>query len=162
MVTWRGWIFWSLFSGLYLLFADTLQVSEVVAGIVVGAGINVLFQTVEAKGFDHYHPRLRWLIPLWRIPGAVAWETWLLIVAVVRRGIGARRMTGLFITFPFDEEPGDPETNARMAIMAFGICVTPNSYLVKTDFEKKKIFLRQLVGRESSSLDRKFLSFVTK
>jgi multisubunit Na+/H+ antiporter MnhE subunit len=160
MVTWRGWIFWGLFLGLYLLLVDTLQASELVAGAILGAGVTLLFQKVEALGFDHYHPRLRWLIPLWRVPGAVVWETWLLLTVVVRRGRGGKRVTGLFLIFPFSAEaPGDPDANARRAIMAFGFTVTPNSYVVKMDFERKNIILRQLAGRKLSDLDRRFLEY---
>ncbi|MBJ6749750.1 hypothetical protein [Geomonas anaerohicana] len=148
-------ITWLLFLGLYMLFCAKADPAEAVTGGV--AALLALWLVGLLR--DSFRSPLRlkpsWLLLLWRIPSAMLSESWLLLVALLRR-LGGREEDGVMIEHRFDF-PEDKHESARRAWMTFGVCITPNSYLVFLDKKKKKVLIRQLVGKELSTTDRLFV-----
>ena len=146
---------WLLFLGLYMLFCAKADPAEAVTG---GAAALLALWLVGMLR-DSFRSPLRlkpsWLLLLWRIPFAMFSESWLLLVALLRR-LGGAEEEGVLIEHSFDF-PDDAHESARRAWMTFGVCITPNSYLVFLDQKKKKILIRQLVGKELSTIDRLFV-----
>lgn len=148
-------IAWLLFFGLYLLFTGDVSVAEVAAGIATATFAAFLVRLLREKFKRPLLAKPQWFRLLWRIPLATLSESWLLLKALVNELLG-REQDGIFIhhDFPAQEDRHD---SARRAYMTFGVCVTPNSYLVYYDREKKRVLIRQLVGKELSSIDRLFV-----
>jgi hypothetical protein len=96
-----------------------------------------------------------WFRLLWRIPIAMFAESWQLLVALLRQ-LAGRGGDGCFIEHRFPG-PNDEHEAARRAFMTFGVCITPNSYLVQYDREKGTVLVRQLVGTRISKVDRLFV-----
>ncbi|GFO63771.1 hypothetical protein M1B72_08295 [Geomonas paludis] len=146
---------WFLFLGLYLLFCAKADPAEAVTG---GAAALLALWLVGMLR-DSFRSPLRlkpsWLLLLWRIPFAMFSESWLLLVALLHR-IAGREEDGVMIEHRFDF-PADEHESARRAWMTFGVCITPNSYLVFLDKKKKRVLIRQLVGKELSTIDRLFV-----
>lgn len=145
---------WCAFLALYLLFAGKFNWSE------AGAGALFAFLTTAAVAFlgKHFRDTL-WAKPSWmrlllRIPRAMFQETWLLTLALARK-LAGRACTGVFLQTVYPA-PEDEHDSSRRAFMAFGVCITPNSYLVYHDVKTRKVLVRQLMGRELSEIDRKF------
>jgi hypothetical protein len=63
---------------------------------------------------------------------------------------------GHLIEHPFSC-PEDGHDLARIAFMTFGVCITPNSYLVYDDRKNGRVLIRQLVGKDLSTVDRLFV-----
>ena len=150
-----GMLAWLLFLALYLLLAGKASPEEGAAG-AMAATITLLLARKLRKRFKR--PLLlqpAWLLLLWRIPVAMLSESWLLAVALLRqlRGIETE---GRLIEHPFTA-PQDRHDSARRAFMTCGVCITPNSYLVYVDREKKRVLVRQLVGERISKIDRLFV-----
>lgn len=84
------------------------------------------------------------------------WETWLLMTALARR-LSGRRAEGVLLEYPYLPETESPRSPALRAFMTYGVCVSPNSYLVDIDMRKRVVSIRQLVGQEVSPVDKAFL-----
>ncbi|WP_224981839.1 hypothetical protein [Geomonas agri] len=146
---------WLLFLGLYMLFCAKADLAEAVTG---GAAALLALWLVGLLR-DSFRSPLRlkpsWLLLLWRIPLAMFSESWQLLVALVRT-LGGGEEDGVMIEHSFDF-PEDAHESARRAWMTFGVCITPNSYLVFVDKDQKKVLIRQLVGKDLSTIDRLFV-----
>lgn len=150
-----GAVTWLLFLGLYLLFCGKADPSEVAAGGAAAAIALLLVRTLRDSFRSPLRIKAVWLLLLWRIPIAMFAESWLLLVALVRQLTGGR-VEGTMVNHPFPFEE-DRHEAARRAWMTLGVCITPNSYLVYLDREKKTVLIRQLVGRKLSTVDRVFV-----
>lgn len=146
---------WLLFLGLYLLLAGKGNASELAAG-AFAATVTLLLTAMLRERFKRpLRIKPRWLWLLWRVPVAMLTETWQLLVALCRELAGCH-VEGEMIEYPFTG-PDDRHESARRAVMTFGVCITPNSYLVYVDRQHKRVLIRQLVGKELSKIDRLFV-----
>ena len=147
---------WAVLWGVYLLLVGNTSSSELAVGAGLAAGVTALF--LWAKSLIAFPVQLRWrfLTPAVRLPGATLWETALIFVALFRR-LAGRDVHGTLLRIPFWRTGKDPESATWRTIAVFGVCVSPNSYVVRVDLDEKVIIVRQLVGRELSKNDSKFL-----
>lgn len=152
----RGLIAWCSYFSLYLLFSGSLDGQELVAGAITASIVLSLVHRLRSTFTRTLAIRPVWLIFLWRIPWAMMEESWLLLRAVVRR-LAGKEQEGLFLEYHCPGCEYDRHDAARRAFMTFGVCITPNSYLVHYDAEAEKVLLRQLVGKELSRVDRLFV-----
>ncbi len=146
---------WLSFLGLYMLFCGKADPLEAVAG---GAAALLALKLVGMLRDSFISPlrvKPTWLLLVWRLPAAMFSESWLLMVALIRE-LRGKESTGVTIEHPF-EFLADRHESARRAWMTFGVCITPNSYLVFVDRERRQVVIRQLVGREISTIDRLFV-----
>ncbi|MBJ6726106.1 hypothetical protein [Geomesophilobacter sediminis] len=146
---------WCAFLALYLLFAGEFNWSEAGAGAVFALLTTAAVAFLGKKFRDTLWAKPSWMRLLLRIPWAMLQETWLLVVALFRK-LAGRAATGIFLQTVYPA-PEDEHDSSRRAYMAFGVCITPNSYLVYHDVKSRKVLVRQLVGKELSEIDRKFV-----
>jgi hypothetical protein len=146
---------WLLLLGLYLLLSGETDISEIVAGAATASFTLFLVRLLREKFKSPLLMKPEWFRLLWRIPLAMFSESWLLLKALVDRLLG-REVEGVFIEHDFPGEY-DGHDDARRAYLTFGVCVTPNSYLVYQNRENKRVLIRQLVGKELSKVDRLFV-----
>ncbi|UFS72130.1 hypothetical protein LPW11_08045 [Geomonas sp. RF6] len=146
---------WVCFSGCYLLLAGSKSPEEIVAA--AAASSFLIFLVLHLKHPFKTPLRLKpsWLLLLLRIPWAMLEESWLLLFPLLRR-LRGEEVEGVLLEHPFPP-PRDYHDAARRAFMTFGVCVTPNSYLLLEDRERDTALVRQLVGKEISKVDRLFL-----
>lgn len=149
-------LLWVALISLYLLSAGSAAWSEMCAGILVAGGAVLLCRRLRNSFRRQLQFKPCWLIPLWRIIPALFLETWQLYRALAVR-LAGRSVEGRFIEHHFMADTHDPYASWRFALMTFGVCITPNSYLVSFDPKRGKVTVRQLVGKEISMTDRKFL-----
>jgi hypothetical protein len=147
---------WAVLWGVYLLLVGNASVSELIVGALLAAGVTALF--LWSKYLIAFPVRLQWrfLTPTWRLPGATLWETVLIFIALFRR-LAGQDVQGALLRVPFWRTGPEPESATWRTIAVFGVCVSPNSYVVRVDLDEKVIIVRQLVGRELSKNDSKFL-----
>jgi multisubunit Na+/H+ antiporter MnhE subunit len=148
-------ISWILFLGIYLLLSGKADVSETVAGAAAATVAILLVALLREKFKLTLMMKPIWFLLLWRIPPAMISESWLLLKALVQR-LRGEEPDALLIEYPFPG-PDDEHHTARLAFMTFGVCITPNSYLVYYDRKNKRVLVRQLVGKELSTVDRRFV-----
>jgi multisubunit Na+/H+ antiporter MnhE subunit len=149
-------LLWGAFLGIYLIYAGSLSAAELAAGSAVAAFVAFLFLRLRKCFRSTYRFRCSWLPSLLRIFPAVFTESWQLYVCLAKRTVG-KEVHGRFLEHRYVVDPADPHSSARFAFMTFGVCVTPNSYLVRVDRSKGNATVRQLAGDKMSVIDRKFL-----
>ncbi len=146
---------WLIFLGLYLLMAGKANASELAAGAFAATIVLALTGMLGERFKRTLLIKPSWLWLLWRVPVSMLTESWQLLVALCRE-LSGRHVEGEMIEHPFPG-PDDRHESARRAVMTFGVCITPNSYLVYLDREQKRVLIRQLVGKELSKIDRLFV-----
>lgn len=147
---------WAVLFAVYLLLVGSASASEVVIGAALAAGVAPLLLWSRSVGMLSLQLRWRYLAPLWSVPGAILWETGQDLYALARR-LAGQDVHGIVLRLPFAFTGDDPESATRRVIAIFGVTITPNSYVVRVDVEKKEILIRQLVGQELSKGDSAFL-----
>lgn len=146
---------WVLFVLLYLLLVGKAEADEAAAGAFAASFALFLVHRLRARFKRALLVKPQWLVLLRSIPFATLSESWFLCTALLRR-LRGNPVEGRMMEHPFTA-PQDRHDSARRAFMTFGVCITPNSYLVYLDREKKRVLIRQLVGEELSKIDRLFV-----
>ena len=146
---------WVLFVAGYLLFAGKLEISEFIAGIIAAAGAVFLFNFIYVRREPLLVPP-KWLPLLLLLPKATIWETWLLLIVLIRWRRGYHSY-GTFINYPYRIRAANPHAAALRAYITYGVCFSPNSYLIDFDPKQRVIIIRQLVGNKLSESDESFL-----
>ena len=139
---------------LYLFCAGSTKPEEVLAGSIVAAGSSLLLHHIRKRRRTPMVFTSRWLKPFPRLVPAVFLETALLISVLAKAAVGKKREGG-FINYRTNLKGNDPQSSALRAIAAYGVCFSPNSYLVA--FTGAEILMHQLVGRRLAKSDRVFL-----
>lgn len=147
---------WCLYLCLYLLFAGSIEPAEITAGLITATVTLLLVARLKSRFRRTTSIKPLWLVYLLRIPFSMLQESWLLLTALGKR-VAGKEATGIFIEHHCPGCDYDRHDAARRAFLTFGVCVTPNSYLVWWDRASGKVLLRQLVGKEISPVDRVFV-----
>ena len=144
MVRWLG--AWLGLTALWVvLAAKTTLPFVLLAGATALLTVGAL-AGLERMGLVRGHGKLRWLRHFARLPGQMLSDSALLAGALWRRIARGEDVQGRYLEIPFD--PGaadDPQEAARRALVALGVSLPPNTYLVWADPHKKCLLLHQLV-----------------
>lgn len=136
---------WALLFGLYLLLSGSTALAEVVVGLFAASLAGLAAWVVRRQTGCTFAPRLRWVVHLRRIPGAVLSDC-VLVGAVLLRALGTGRIVrGAFRVIPFDPGGDDPRSNGRRALVIASMSLAPNTYVVAIDYERRWMLLHQLV-----------------
>lgn len=154
-VAFFGVMSWLVFVGLYLLMAGKADVSEITAGAAAASMALYLAGLLRRKFKRPLFMKPGWIVLLWRIPTAMVTESFQLLFALLAR-LSGREVDGRFIEHEHPA-PADEHDSSRRAFMTFGVCITPNSYLVYYDREMRRVLIRQLVGEKLSRVDQLFV-----
>lgn len=148
----RHWVaWWVSLLGLYLLLVGKLTWPESVAG-ALAAALGATGATAAAlAGHLHFRPHLRWLRQVAGLPWRVLADCGIVAAALWRAAVRRRPVKGEFRTIPFD--PGDESgaSAARRALVAAGVSVAPNTFVVVVDREHRVLLVHQLVPSASPS-----------
>ncbi len=126
---------------------------EAVAGLA-GAVLAAWLQRAAARaGFGFPRLPLRRLLPCWRLPWAVLQESWDLAKALFSPG----PPQGAFHQAAYQPSASPLDDVGARAVLAFGICFSPNSYVVDIDSQRRMVLLHQLVGEKIAATDQAFL-----
>lgn len=157
----RSVLLW--FAGLGLAYAGfqhTLPPAELVsAGIAAALGTVVMFASCRQSP-QRFAARWDWL-PIFarRLPGAVLYESWLLLGPVLWDALFGRgaRVRGRYIALPFDAGGDDPRSASRRVAVIYGASVTPNAIPIFVDRNRGLLVLHQLKARrEPGAGDREW------
>lgn len=140
---WVGWLAGLL--GFYLLLAVKLSWQEAAAG-AVAAAVGATGATVVARvGGLHFRVHLRWLRRFIRLPWRVLADCGIVTAALGCALVRRRPVEGYFRTVPFDPGDNRGDSAARRALVAAGISIAPNTFVVAIDREHHLLVIHQLV-----------------
>jgi multisubunit Na+/H+ antiporter MnhE subunit len=143
------WVAWyvPLFV-LWLAFVDTFATAEVVLGLVAAAVAATAAEVVRAQDLVRFRLEWPWLRDLYRLPGRVLSDSWLLAVALWRQLTG-RPVRGVFRALPFPTERDEANSAARRALVTGFVSLTPNAYVVGIE-DDGVMLIHQLVSEPTN------------
>jgi multisubunit Na+/H+ antiporter MnhE subunit len=143
-----------LLFALWLLFVDTREEPQLIAGVVVAVIGATGSELVRLQRIAVVRPRPLWLGRLWRPVASVPRDLWLLLRAAVS-ALAGRPPEGRFRAVRFKLGDGDPEDLARQALAESAGSFSPNTIVVGIDAERGELLAHQLVpdSKPGRSLD---------
>jgi hypothetical protein len=158
----KFWIAWYIpLVGLYLAFASTIEPHELLLGLVAAAVGATAQELVNAQDLVRFRMKPRWLGDLWRLPGQVLADSWLLAVVLWRRIVRGQATTSAFRTVPFPVVQEDEAvTNARRALVTIAVSTAPNIYVVGIEGEDGVMLVHELVPRTDEPVPPSMLADV--
>jgi len=102
---------------LWLVFVGTTQSTELVTGAIASAVAALFVEALRAAGLLRFRASARAVASAWAIPGHVVFDWVLVYVILVRSLARGRRVRGVWLTVPYEDEPG-PRGRFRRALTA--------------------------------------------
>jgi multisubunit Na+/H+ antiporter MnhE subunit len=153
----KFWIAWYVpLVVLWLAFVDTLATPEVVLGLVAAAVAATAADLVRAQDLVRFRLEWPWLRDLYRLPGLLLSDCWVLAAALWRHLTG-RPVKGALRTVPFPVERDDARSAARRALVTGTVSFTPNTYVVGIEGDEGFALLHQLVPGTANPIPRSML-----
>jgi multisubunit Na+/H+ antiporter MnhE subunit len=130
-------------AGLWLLMAGSLHAQELAAALVVGGVTAVAGSRVRRHVGHQDTGALLWLrhLPGWYVKGL--WDTAPLTRALVSR-VRGRPSRSRLLPVPFEVGGLGPTDSSRRALVALGLCLQPNTYVVGFDRDRGVVLVHQL------------------
>ena len=134
---------WAVLFGMWMLFAATVKVQEVVLGAVASFVATAAVTVVKAANFARFAPYWAELAQAWRIPGYIITDTSKILVVLIRHLLG--QPAGSFIrSVNFDAGGGDPHSAGRRALAIILTSLPPNSVVFGIQREPGKTIFHQI------------------
>jgi hypothetical protein len=130
---------------LWLALVGTLDAADLVAGAVAATIGATAIALVRSERIVRFRPRLRWFLPVWRLPLRAVPEFGLVTVALGRHLVLRRRITGRFREIPLPTTAEDARGAGRRALMTAIASFTPNAYVVGIDLDRGTALVHELV-----------------
>ena len=131
--------------GIWLITLSAVSTQELVVAVLVSLPCGVLAVAGRVATQRAWHLRPAWLVPIVVLPVAIVSDT----VQVL--GSAVLRRSGRFEIIPVDGGRGrGPKVEARRAIAAFWVTVTPGSFVVDIDPETGDALVHVLAERGPS------------
>jgi len=141
---WLAW--WVALVVLWQLFVSTFAAPEVLAGLLAAAVSATAAEAVRGQNLVHFHPRARWFVQAYRLPGNVVRDCLVLGRVLWRRVVRREPIEGDFIALAFSPGGDDPQAaGARRALYVAAISLTPNTFVVGIDRDNDVMLIHQLV-----------------
>jgi Na+/H+ ion antiporter subunit len=141
-----AWVVWTcVLFGWWLLLVDTVDLPQLVAGLV-GAGLGALLPLViEEKRKVPLRPSARWLTHLPYTVWRSLLDCGLLVGALAGHLLRHRPVRGRLRAVRFDAGGKDARSSARRVTVKWLDSLGPNSYVVGVDSEHDLMLVHQLV-----------------
>ena len=143
---WRALAWLAVLALFYALTEDQPYLQEnIAAGVfaICGAAVVMAAATKWGGGVrlpPHYLVRLLPILP------RIAIDSVRVSVAILGAAVRGRPLRGRTFTVPFEYgNPDDPVETGRRSLVTYGICVTPNTVLLKMDRDTGTAVMHELV-----------------
>lgn len=156
----RGWLLytvgWFIASfAIWLWLVDSLALPEVLVGLAVAALAATLALAMWRYSLVRFRPRLRWVGLLKGVPIGVLRDSGVLGVVLWRRLVQRERSRGAFRVVPFSGVGDDAESATWRAFAIVATSITPNTYVIGVDRERKVALVHQLMPERAEQLRRR-------
>lgn len=148
-----GWFIVSF--ALWLWYVDSLALPEVWFGLAVAALATALALVERHFSPVRFYLRVYWARFLTGVPLGVLRDAGILGVALWRRLARGEQPRSAFRLVRFSEAGGDdPESVTWRAFVIAATSITPNTYVIGVDRERKTALVHQLVPESADQLRR--------
>ncbi len=140
---WLVW--WVLLMALWIALDYSLDAAELLVGAGVAAVGAFAAELVGHQTDSHFRMRIRWLIPLWRLPGQVIRDTVIVFGALGRLLIRGERPASGFLEVPTAWGDESPAGVSRRVLLVGATSVAPNTIVAGMDRERAVMVVHRLV-----------------
>jgi hypothetical protein len=148
---WRALVWLAVLALFYALTEDQPYLQEnVAAGAFAICGTAVVLAAATKWGGGVRLPP-RYLVRLVPVLPRIAIDTVRVSAAILASAVRGRPLRGRTFTVPFEYgDPDDPIETGRRSLVTYGICVTPNTVLLKMDRDAGTAIMHELVRANPS------------
>ncbi len=140
---------------LWALLTSGFKLQESLLGIFAALVAALLFMLTRIKTGSFFHPSLRELLSIWRVPWYILAESWLVVRILAEDLLGIRKAGSYFRAVPFDAgTEGDVRTLSRIALATTYSTMAPNSIVVGVDRKQGQMLIHQLQRTPVSEMTR--------
>jgi multisubunit Na+/H+ antiporter MnhE subunit len=144
MIAWTvGMVFWLLLTG-------TFDPFELAAGVLASALAATAAAMVKMQHIILLSPRPAWLLRVPQLIPRLLRDSWTVLFALIAQLLNRQEMRGQFRALPFEPGGDDPRAATRRAFIAGAITISPNTFVVSIDLERKLVLCHQLVASPKS------------
>ena len=141
--SWLAW--WALLMAIWIILDWSLDVAELLVGAGVAAAGAVAAELVGHQTNSHFRARIKWLIPLLRLPGQVIRDTVIVFAALGRLLIRGQQPASGFVEVPKAWGDESPAGVSRRVLLVGGTSVAPNTVVLGMDRERDVMVVHHLV-----------------
>ena len=144
MGAWLAW--WVLLMSLWIMLDDSLATDELLAGAGAAALAALVAELATYQAAARFRMRIRWLVPVLRLPGQVAVDTVTVYAALWRRLARGEQPDSAFVTVPVRFGDETPAGVTRRVLLIGARSVAPNAFALGIDRGTATMVLHQLVA----------------
>lgn len=133
---------WGAFFLLWLLFAFSLKLSELIAGALAAVAAVIATELVRLQPLVRARFRSRWLTSLWRLPFDALRESLLAYRFLLAQIF--RRRSSTMTAFILHAKTDEPRLWGKRALAISVVSATPNSVVLGYDAEQDRLLIHQL------------------
>jgi multisubunit Na+/H+ antiporter MnhE subunit len=139
---------------LWIAFVDTTKLHELLVGLAVCLATLLFTSFVARASQTDRRIRFRDAAQVWRIPGEVASDLYVILVVLLKDLLGIEPAKDLFRVCGFDGSSHDPVRKARTVLAVAYTTMTPNTIVVDIDVSQSRMLFHQLDRKPVSKLTR--------
>jgi multisubunit Na+/H+ antiporter MnhE subunit len=141
--SWLVW--WALLMAFWVVLDYSLAAAELLVGAGVAAVGAFVTELVAYQAASHFRMRIKWLVPMFALPGRVVRDTVIVFGALFRRLVhGEEPASGfLAVTKAWGDESAQGLT--RRALLVGGSSVAPNTLVLGIDRDRDVMIVHHLV-----------------
>ncbi len=106
---------------------------------------------LRKQSFARFAPRVRWLLQVWRLPGDILYDTYIICAALLKR-LGGRRSFSRTLAVSFKAGGADEQAAARRALAVGLTTISPNTIVITIDEQKDLMLIHQMKASGASAL----------
>lgn len=141
--SWVVW--WVLLMAFWIWMDDNLGLAELLAGAGAAALGAFAAEAVQYQAATHVRLRIEWVALALRLPGRLARDTALVVVALWDRVVHGREPPSGIRLVPVRYGDGTPEGVTRRVLITAGASFTPNTLVLGLDPERNVMVVHDLV-----------------
>ncbi|HXE13192.1 MAG TPA: hypothetical protein VN633_13780 [Bryobacteraceae bacterium] len=134
---------YAVFVLLWLFFSAQPSGVEIFAALIASA-ITLLGLQAALRALPLcFKPKLRWFFGIWRLPGLIANDLWVLLVFLIRR-IAGQAVPASMEQEPFNAQGDDPRASAQRALGVLFMSIAPNAIAIHIERARCVMLFHQL------------------
>jgi multisubunit Na+/H+ antiporter MnhE subunit len=141
-----GLTWWALMMSFWVAIDDSFESDELLVGAGAAALAALAAEVITHQAAVRFRMRPRWLLPVLRLPGQVARDTWAVFAALVRMLARGQRPDSEFAELPIRYGDASALGQTRRVLLTGAESLAPNMFVLGLDPERDVMVVHRLVS----------------